>query len=222
MPIQPEQTAPAAGRPAAFTTAAAGEMKLPRNQDAWTWMVSPVMLGCMDGAIVPLLAKAWHTPGTMGNGRGVGTGQGAQASMAAQGFIPIPHDVPATAFGVARNPGNGSTYIDRYESRGVVYHCDAWHRPQQIGHMTRWEWDRDGWRDWLVSLRDRFFGDLADFQIEIATRPLLDEIDALSHRDDNMAPKLIAERLRQLPPEFHPPGMMPDPPTKGTSRKRTG
>jgi|DEB0MinimDraft_10_1074344.scaffolds.fasta_scaffold17092_2 hypothetical protein len=199
------------GSPALISAARpGGEMRLPKNRGAWDYMVSPVSLSCRDGDIVPNLAKAWHTPGMNGNGRSTDNGgTGFKASLGQMGFVAVPHTFPVVAFGEKRDPGAGSTYLQRFESRGMVYHADAWHRPKVYGHITRWEFDAEGYHKFLCDVRDKVLGmkKPEDWQIEIATRALLEEIQLLQEREDARGRRLLAERLAQLPPDLIPPDL---------------
>lgn len=218
MPIQPSPVnvdASEAGHPASIAaTRATGSLRLPGPRAAWTFMASPVVLCCLQGEIVPLLAKAWHVPGLGGNGRAVDNGgAGFKASLQATGYVEVPHDFPVTAFGKKRDPAQGSTYLQRFEARGVVYHADAWHRPRVYGHQTRWEFDAEGWLKFLVDIRKSAqvldLKKLEPFQIELASQSLLAEVRRLQDREGASAKRSLAKRLVHLPADLVPPELRP-------------
>lgn len=207
MPIGSNQTtAPAFAAGSSF---ARQDLRLPRQRDAWTYCVSPTRLFCVDGQILPELAKAWHTPGIQGNPAGTNRGQGFVGNMIAQGYQPVPHDLPCQAFGAPRAGSPVSTYLDRYEgvSRGrrVVYYSDAWHRPRQLGHLTSWEHDRAGWLDFLERCLALVSPDgLVDLQVQLAVAPVLRRVRAAQDRDDARGRRMLAQLLSHLPAEHVP------------------
>jgi hypothetical protein len=207
MPIGDQQsTAPAF---AAGTSFSRQDLRLPGQRDAWTYCVSPTRLFCLDGLILPELAKAWHTPGIQGNPPGTNRGQGFVGNMIANGYQPVPHDMACEAFGQSRAGSPVSTYLDRYEGvsggRGVVYYSDAWHRPRQLGHLTSWEHDRDGWKAFLARCLDIVSPNgLVDLQVQLAVAPVLRRIRAAQDRDDARGRRMLLQLLSHLPAEHVP------------------
>ena len=210
MPITPSGgpslAGPSFARGNALSRAA---LQLPGSRDPWTYCVSPTRLMCIDGEVLPELAKAWHTPGSNGNAAGVGQGQGFVSNLMGVGFVPVPHDIECSAFGDSRAGAPLSAYLDRYEgvSRGrpVVYHADAWHRPKQLGHLVSWEHDREGWKDFLRRCLALVSPDgLIDMQVEMAVAPVLRRIQAAQDRDDARGQRMLAALLAHLPPEHIP------------------
>lgn len=193
---------------------AGATMLLPGPRDAWTWCVSPTALQCDHGAIVPRLAKAWHTPGLGGNGRELGRGEGFVAALRDRfGYLPVPHDIECVAYGETRTVAAPSTYLDRYDGvdvkgRPCVYYTDAWHRPRRLGATTVWDWDADGWRDFLGRcLRLVTPGELDPVQVQIATEPLIRSIRRLLDRKDERAASTMELYLAHLPPDLAPPDL---------------
>jgi hypothetical protein len=164
------------------------------------------MLICMDGRIVPRLAKAWHTPGLNGNDKGPGHGDGFLMTLSKSGWKPVPHGMTCVAFGTER-----TDYLSRWQGRVgesssiVDYWTDAWHRPRQIGHLTRWEFDAEGWRDFLSRcLEVVWTGDLDPLQIELATAPVIRTLRSCLGRESIPARQAVAACCRNLPEEHVP------------------
>lgn len=180
-------------------------LKVASPKDAWTWMVSPAKLGSSDGLIVPLLAKAYHTPGFNGNLPGHLVGQGAQANLAAEGFVAIPHNFPVKAFGQMRENCEISTYLDRHmvvdpSGRTVEHYVSAFHRPRQLGHLTDWEFDRKGYDEFRRSaLALTGFKELTEQQVAIAIQPLEAIALELLDRDDARSKRMLREVLGHIP-----------------------
>ena len=210
MPITPSGGPSLAGPSFARGNALSrAQLQLPGPRDPWTYCVSPTRLMCLDGEILPELAKAWHTPGANGNAGGRGQGQGFVSNLMGAGFTPVPHDIETTAFGESRAGAPLSAYLDRYEgmSRGrpVVYHADAWHRPKQPGHLVSWERDREGWKGFLRQCLALVSPDgLVDMQVELAVAPVLRRIQAAQDRDDARGQRMLTALLSHLPPEHVP------------------
>lgn len=189
-----------------------GPLRLPGGRGPWTYLISPAKLACRDGAIVPLPAKAWHEPGLNGNGKNPGRGEGFVLRMQSQGFIAIPHDFPASAFGAQRSVDPISTYLDRYEGidamgRPCVYYTDAWERPESLGHLIHWKRDKVGRDAFLVAALMALTGInvLSAVQIQIATTPLIDSIRSLFRARGLDAARHLGERIAHLPPGHIPP-----------------
>ena len=194
---------PSLAAPAAGPTLAGGPLRVPAENEAWTYCASPTMLECHDGQIVAKLAKAWHTPGLNGNGRLRGRGEGFIAALEAQGWTRIPHDIECLAWGEPSR-GPDSTYLRRWSGllgeRIVSYWTDAWTRPRAIGQETRWTRDEAGWRDFLARcLAVVWPGDLDEVQVEIATAPLLRRLRAVLGRETISARQAREACLRHLP-----------------------
>jgi hypothetical protein len=174
-------------------------------------MAAPDQLHCSLGKIVPMMSKAWHTPGLNGNGDHTAVrGLGAETKMQAQGFTKIPQDFECIAFGERR-----IGYLDRWEQRrndglpGIVYWSDAWHRPRALGQRVVWDFDADGWADFLQRVLEYISpGKIDPAQIEIATTPLIQACRGLLGRDDGLGKRQLHEHLRQLPREYAPPDLL--------------
>lgn len=195
----------------ADSLASSGPLRLPGGQGPWTYMVSPAQLTCRNGRIVPLPAKAWHAPGLNGNGRSRGRGEGFVSYLSGQGYVPVPHDRPAVAFGIERTTPDPSTYLDVYDGIGpsgepVEYYCDAWRRPHTLGHTLRWEADEQGRDEWLAGLVDLIGmdGKWSDDQIAIAIDPVVTKARSLLDRDDPRGKRMLAIAVRHLPAEHVP------------------
>jgi hypothetical protein len=190
-----------------------GAMPLPGQRDPWTYCVSPTRLHCIEGRILPTLAKAWHTPGSNGNSASPDSrGQGFVANLMAVGYTAVPHDIAAVAFGEDRANAQVSTYLDRYEGvsdgRKVVYYSEAWKRPRRIGHLVNWEIDRDGWLDFLQSCLDLVCPDgLIQVQVDLALEPTLRRLRAAQDREDSRGRRMMATLLRHAPTEHLPPDL---------------
>lgn len=187
-----------------------GALPLPGQRDAWTYCVSPTRLHCIEGQILPTLAKAWHTPGANGNSASPDSrGQGFIANLMGAGYVAVPHDIPATAFGADRKDSPVSTYLDRYEGvsmgRRVVYYSEAWRRPQRIGHLVSWEYDRPGWLAFLQSCLNLVSPDgLVQVQIDLAVAPLVRQIRAAQDREDSRGRRRLGLLLKNAPMEHLP------------------
>ena len=192
--------------------ASTGPIRFKSGGSAWTWMVSPSDLECIEGYVVPRLIKATHEPGVNGNGADLGRGEGAVAYFTGQGYRMVPHDVPATANKQTRTP-SPSTYLNVWSGvdsgqRPAQLWRDAWDIPVQLGTQTHWRRDTEGWLAFrhslvrLVGIGED--GAMSSEQVEIAVTPLL----ASLHRDASAAqtPAVkarIKANLAQLPKEFH-------------------
>jgi len=129
--------------------------------------------------------------------------------MIANGYQPVPHDLPCEAFGQSRAGSPVSTYLDRYQGvsggRGVVYYSDAWHRPKQLGHITNWEHDREGWKAFLAQCLEIVSPNgLVDLQVQLAVRPILRRVRAAQDRGDARGNRMLRQLLCHLPPEHVP------------------
>ena len=187
-----------------------GAMPLPGQRDAWTYCVSPTRLHCIDGLILPTLAKAWHTPGANGNSASPDSrGQGFISNLMGVGYVAVPHDLPAVAFGEDRKTAPVSTYLDRYEGvshgRGVVYYSEAWRRPKRIGHLVSWEFDREGWLAFLGDCLALVCPDgLVQMQIDLAMQPLVRRLRAAQDREDSRGRRMVATLLDNAPIDHLP------------------
>lgn len=194
-------------------TLAGGALRLPGYRGPWTYAISPAKLGCRNGQIVPLAAKAWHEPGLNGNAPGPNHGEGFLMTLRRQGYVEIPHDTPARAFGADRVGVQDSTYLDRYtgidaHGRHTVYWCDAWERPEPFGHLVHWRRDPDGRDQWLHDQLLRISGGaLSDLQISLATEPLIASIRGLYRAHGSKASVRIKEQIAHLPPAHVPPDL---------------
>jgi len=181
------------------------------REEPYTLFVSPSQLMCKFGRIVGRLSKALHTPGQNGNGKATGD-TGAGAYLMTQGMTRVPHDFECVAFGKARVIGGNvqSTYLDSYVSTDISGNrirrwVDAWHRPVQLGHLTEWEFDEDGYCDFLERcLKIVTPGKISDLQIRIATKSLIKQIEGLTDRDDARSRRMLAVCLLHLPPDLAP------------------
>lgn len=189
-----------------------GVLRVPARRGPWTFMVSPVAVRCYHGQILPRLAKAWHEPGLNGNGRHPGRGEGAIAKFEGSDWRRIPHDIACVAFGENR-PGSvalESTYLNHHRGRlgkaMVSYYTDAWHRPRSIGPMTTWQFDPDGWADFLARCWETIWpGELDEVQIRLAVDPLVRRFEAASRRDSIPAQQVVEAVLLHLPPKHDTP-----------------
>lgn len=123
---------------------------------AWTYMVNPAVWQCWQtgGIPVPALAKAWWEPGRNGNGPAPGRGEGYITSMAADGWMQVPHNIAGmVAFGEKRRIGGDvvSTVLNVFRVHRSAnartseqHHTSAWVRPQQYGRIVHWEHDAEG------------------------------------------------------------------------------
>jgi hypothetical protein len=180
---------------------------------------------CLDGEILPELAKAWHTPGANGNAPGRGQGQGFVSNLMGVGYVPVPHDIETTAFGESRAGAPLSAYLDRHEgvSRGrpVVFHCDAWRRPVQLGNLVDWQRDHEGWKAFLRQCLALVSPDgLVDMQISLAVTPVLRRIRAAQDRDDARGQRMLSALLSNLPPEHVPDDLRDEVEPPKPTRKR--
>jgi hypothetical protein len=180
-------------------------------------MVHPASLECSGGQIVPRLIKASHEPGTCGNPPGPNTGQGHITALRADGWVEVPADIPATAWGVDRTqePDILATYLNDHHgvnARGepVVYVADAWDQPVSVGGVTRWQRDQAGFVAWRVSLIRELGlgmaadGGLSDEQVLMAVEPLIAAVRSESSRTTPMSRARVLVLLAQLP-EAHIP-----------------
>lgn len=203
------------GQPGGFSLAtpaapslASTALVLPPSRGLWTYMISGAHLVCRHGRILPALAKAWHDDGYAGNVIG-GRGQSLVTQGQIAGYHSIPHDRPAVAFGVQRQP-YPSTYIAEYrgvdqKGRPVTHYTDAWRRPQSIGHLTTWELDSDGYDDWLEGCLEIVSPDgLLPVQIDLAIGPVLHNARRLLDRDDQRGKRLLREQVLHLPADLVP------------------
>lgn len=195
-----------------------GQIALRGNRDAWTYCASPTELMCAGGKIVPWLAKAWHTPGLNGNGRSLNTGDGFIAALTTKGMREIPHEIECVAFGEVRTVEDYpySTYIVRHEAGGKVWHGDAWHRPRSVGVLTVWDFDAEGWFDFLERClayvwpgEDGQPAELDPVQVEIATLSAIRAIRSGRDRQDPRGQRAVLGNLRNLPKEHAPPDILP-------------
>jgi hypothetical protein len=198
---------------------AGSALVLDGQRDPWTYCASPSSLGCYLGEVVPSLAKAWWTPGHNGNGRDdalVNQGKGAILRLADEGYVPIPHDIECVAFGETRSKADtdsgrlSSTYLNMYQGTKGAYWVDAWHRPRKLGHMVVWDFDEDGWRDFLVRcMKHVQQGEELDAaQVEIALRNLRRKAGAVANRKDHHAAAVIEQVIRHLPRAHAPKAML--------------
>lgn len=173
-------------------------------------MISPAKLGCRNGRIVPMPAKAWHEPGLNGNAPRASQGEGYIMTLRRQGYQEISHDTPAVAFGADRVNVADSTYLDRYtgqdgQGRSVVYWADAWERPQALGHIIYWERDQEGRDQWLEAQLLRLSGGaLSEVQIRLATEPLIASIRSIWRTHGAKAAQRVKEQLGHLPADRIP------------------
>lgn len=191
-------------------------LRIDRNQVAWTFCVNPQAVMCRGGKVVPALAKAIHEPGWNGNaarGHGPEIVNGSLLHMARDGWIPVPHTQPASAFGIDRATvlGLDSTYLDRHVgllpdgSQGVRY-SDAWSRPKALGSTVWWERDAAGFDEWLLSLWSLISPDgrPMEVQIQMACRPILSELGGLLQRGTPAAEHRMRALVAVLPPDRVP------------------
>ena len=190
---------------------ASADLRVPRASGPWTYCACPTQVQCLGGRVVARLAKAWHEPGLNGNGKDPGKGEGFISTLERQGkWRVIPHDIEVVAFGVQRQ-GYLSQWRGRVgESQGEVDHwTDAWHRPRQIGHLTRWEFDADGWADFLGRcLAHVWPGDLDAVQVELAVEPVLRTLRTCIGRDSIPAKQAVGACFRNIPPDEVPPDLL--------------
>lgn len=204
-PQTPASNGPALAQPA---LARGDDLTLTRSSEAWTYWGNPMVLQCMQGKIVPQLAKALFTPGLNGNGKHRSRGEGWGRSMAEQGYVAIPHDIECVAFGKPRR-GELSNYFERIEATGHVLHVEAWRRPRVIGRQTLWTaagcFDEAGWIDFHVRCMAIVSpGELDEAQIEQAMAPLLREIKEARSRSDDRAKLRLAKLLSNVPLAYAP------------------
>jgi hypothetical protein len=187
----------------------------------WTFMASESALVCCNGNVIPRLARAYWSPGLGANAAShpmQHRGSGYIAQRQADGWVPIGHDVPATAWGVDRTSvPRASTYLIehrvlRADDRVEVSHwTDAWTRPVSFGGTTRVEFDLAGWVTWCLSLIPmigRGNGrSLADYQIDHACAPYIDRIRSyMSVPAQTPASRdAIRQILHHLPESHRPP-----------------
>jgi hypothetical protein len=208
VPSQPSgETVPAFAAPAPSFSAA--QVVFAGSRSAWNYMAHPGRLNCSAGEIVPSLAKAWHTPGVNGNDRNPNAqGAGFVAAMQPKGWIMVPHTIECSAWGASRVGSPYSTYLDRYEdSLGHVVWSDAWHRPRSLGEGVEWDFDAEGWLDFLIRVRNQILGTLDRHQIERATLPLINAARLLADREDRRSKRLLQLHLVQLPEQHLPPDL---------------
>jgi hypothetical protein len=172
-------------------------------------MISPSRLVCRRGQIVPVPAKAWFEAGFAGNVQG-GRGESMIAHLQMQGYVQIPHDRPAVAFGT-RTLGPESTYLSRYEGIGpdgkhCIRWCDAWERPRGLGSLTLWDRDDEGRDAWLAECLALVSpGGLAPVQVQIAVQPLIRTAHVLMDRlHTPRGKRLLLAQLAHIPDEHLP------------------
>lgn len=206
---------PALGGGSSPALSGSGRITLTRNRDAWTYYCNPMILTCLRGHIVPELAKAFHTPGLNGNGRGPSEGQGWGANLMGEGYVQIPHNFVTTAFGKPGGDPNYSTYCVRHEMKDAagrvlfVYHEEVWRRPRVIGNRTIWIgsecFDEEGRLDFLRRCLEYVSpGGLDPAQIEVATAPLIRDIREAMKRGDPRAIAHAKGRIEAIPAEHIP------------------
>lgn len=228
MPTHPTTAAPdASGTPMTprfaqnSVAGGTGRLTLKAPRGGWTWMASPMVLHCEWGHIVPDLAKAQHVPGLNGNGREQTDGGGMLIELSNDGFQKIEHTFPCIAFGEARPPSVFpeharkdfvSTYIDIYDETdptGKVlktYYAETWDRPRVLGGQTIWSHDHAGRFDFLLRVMDQIAPNgLIDAQRDVATRGLLQRIEAARRRDDTGGKMALLKALQHMPAELAPP-----------------
>lgn len=203
-------------------TLAASTLTLRGARPPWTYCVSAAALQCVGGEIVPILAKAPHEPGALGNAPGPNRGEGAVAYMKSRGYRRVPHDLAGlVAFGELC-VGGVSTYLARWtgvttEGRPVAYHTDRWTRPISLGHLTEWERDTEGWLAFLMACRRLVLPDdkLSDLHIRIATRAVVSEVERLLDRptDHPRTQRLLRQYAANLPRKYAPEALHPFYPT---------
>ena len=208
MPIPNAAAAPAPQSAAALLSniSPVGGLRLTRSRPMFTYYASPTVTTVSKGEIVPRLARAYWIPGHCGNRVIKGQpcqGKGWGDYLRGLGYVEVPHDFPAWVGGVQRSADGRSTYVDRHESNGHVLHCDAWRRPVQFGHLTRWQFDADGYHRFRVDVMKLIHPhQLEPVQVDIATRDLLAEMNKLADRADPRARRMLGERLAALPADL--------------------
>lgn len=204
--------------PGGLTSFDDAPLRLPGPRGPWTWCLSPAKLCCRHGRILPVAASAWFDDGFSTNQAG-GRGNGLIGDLARHGFTtPIPHRRPAIAFGQSTVP-SPSTYLRKWtgmdgsrSGESVLYTCvrytDAWTRYESLGHLTQKEEDRDGRDDWLEGCLELIApGGLSDFQIRLATEPVIRKCLSLLDRgrEDARGRRVLHQTVLHLPPAQVPP-----------------
>ena len=190
-------------------------LKVKSGREAWTYTAHPGRLICMFGEVVPRLSKAFWTPGSNGNAKGAGNnGVGWVTKAVSQGGVVIPHRVdawrkPPVAFRKKRDQPP-SVYWTRYDAfigeSPVVYHQDAWHRPDGFGDLSSWEHDAAGWLAFLVQIREEFLAPkgLGTRQIAVACDPIVREIRKVSDMEGRKHQRRLRQLLAHLPEKHAP------------------
>jgi hypothetical protein len=158
------------------------------------FIVSVSALICAEGRVLPRAGKASWEAGLGGNAGLVSPmdhkGAGFRTALENDGWMTVPHNVPAIAWKVDRlSVPTDSTYLVRHEvermadRQRVGHWTDAWTRLVPFGVESRLERDHAGWLAWLESLIPMIgrgpTGGLADYQIDHACSPYLSELHSL-------------------------------------------
>jgi len=201
----------------------AGNVKLGRSRDPWTYVANPALLGCYHGSIVPLLRKAPWTPGLNHNGPAEQLGPGPSVycrpvgclkELEQVGGVPIPHDTPVTAWGQKIDePINGSsTYIVAHPTKWphLFFHSEIWRRPRVFGPHMQWDVDHEGRLAFLIDcLRIVQDGEpLSDEQIDVAVSSMRIKASRLLGRDDHQATSTLDQIAMHLPRAHWPEAML--------------
>jgi hypothetical protein len=186
----------------------------------WSYVVNPGRLECRGGRILPVVGKVWHEPGfganAVGDSEG-GMGFFSNVRASAPGTLIIPHDRPATAWGVLRDPAtygppHGSTYMVCHRGRtaggsDAYQWSDAWARPVPLGAIqATWKQDLDGRDRWLETCLDLICpnGHPTDEQITIAIRPTIEHCRHMQDRNDPRGQRALRIAVLHLPEEHVP------------------
>jgi len=112
-----------------------------------------------DGSVVPCLGVIWEIAGLDGarmERDGSVSTIGAEVNAARDGRTLVPHDIVVKAWGEEREGYIGHTLggLDGSPHRGDEgpYWLDAWTRPRFVHGRPRFEFDHEGWHDFLKRL----------------------------------------------------------------------
>lgn len=209
----------AASRSVMQTSAA--NLRLPGVRAAWTWYASPWDVGVQDGHYRPLLKKANHTPGENGNNGNQHYGEGTGAWLQSQGYVMIPHTIPAVVDGQPYQ-GEDSNYLKGWKQRApdgrelFTYYEHAWARPIQTPAGLRWEWDDAGLHQLYSDVIALITGGrieggkvvggegLNDEQKRLACRTAIESARGLLDRQDPRAKRMLVKQVLHIPEDMRP------------------
>lgn len=99
--------------------------------------------------VLPILARHLHAVGLHGNNPTTGDPSGPLGVKASKGYVLVPKQIEATAFG-----DKGAGYSHFFETdQGERHWTVVWRRPYKVGGSVQWETDREGYFAFLRSVQ---------------------------------------------------------------------